>query len=260
MTTLTARGMQVEREGDGDAVIMIHGLGGTSNTWQPLLPALSGMDVIRPDLPGAGRSAVPEGPIDVALLVSSLAAMLDDLAIASAHVVGHSFGTLLAQHLGMKRPDLVRSLLLFGPIIEPADAARERLRGRAKLVREKGMAAVADQVTAGGMAAGAAETNAAAFAFVRESHMRQSAEGFARSCEALAGARRADPAALRMPVMIVTGEEDGVSPPQAAWQLSEDIGAAPVRILPACGHWAPLEKPDECKRIATAFLREGLNQ
>ena len=74
------------------------------------------------------------------------------------------------------------------------------------------MAVVADQVASAGLASGSDEANAAAVAFVRESHMRQDAEGFAKSCEALAGANRADAKALKMPVLVVTGEEDAVGP------------------------------------------------
>ena len=42
----------VEDEGEGDPVVCVHGLGGSSNTWTALLPALAGLRVIRPDLPG----------------------------------------------------------------------------------------------------------------------------------------------------------------------------------------------------------------
>jgi pimeloyl-ACP methyl ester carboxylesterase len=51
----------VEDDGEGDAVLCLHGLGGTSNTWTPLMPALAGYRVIRPDLPGSGRSAAAGG-------------------------------------------------------------------------------------------------------------------------------------------------------------------------------------------------------
>ncbi|RYY52990.1 MAG: alpha/beta fold hydrolase, partial [Comamonadaceae bacterium] len=57
MAIHTIEKMLVEDEGEGDAVVCLHGLGGTSNTWTPLMPALAGYRVIRPDLPGSGRSA-----------------------------------------------------------------------------------------------------------------------------------------------------------------------------------------------------------
>lgn len=251
---IEAGGMVIDMAGDGPAVLLLHGLGGTSNSWQAVMPALSGCRTIRPDFPGAGRSATPEGAIDVAFLVRRLEKALADLDLTEAVVIGHSFGTLVAQHLAARRPALAKALVLFGPIVEPADAARERLRARAAAAREQGMEAIADQLAQGSLAAGAAERDGAAVAFVRESHMRQEAEGFARSCEALAGAHRADPGALTMPVFIATGDEDGVAPPSAAQGLADDIAGARVEILAGCGHWAPIERPGACRRIIAEAL------
>ncbi|KGF67767.1 hypothetical protein LL06_20305 [Hoeflea sp. BAL378] len=255
MSSVLQSGMMVEVEGDGMAVMLVHGLGGTSNTWQPVLPALSGLRVIRPDLPGAGRSATPDGVIDVAFLAKALIRLASDLGIETMHLVGHSFGTLIAQHVAAARPELVRTLTLFGPIIEPADVARERLRGRARAVRQAGMADVAQQVSVAGLAGSAMEDNPTALAFVRESHMRQSAEGFAKSCEALAGASRAAASSIKCPVLAIAGDEDAVSPPGNAYQLADEIEGASARILPGCGHWAPVEKPRECRQLLSEFIR-----
>lgn len=255
MTSVLQPNMMVEVEGDGMAVMLIHGLGGTSNTWQPVLPALAGMRVVRPDLPGAGRSATPDGVIDVAFLANALIRLASDLGIEKMHLVGHSFGTLIAQHVAAARPALVETLTLFGPIIEPADAARERLRARAKAVRTNGMAEVAEQVSIAGLASSVMQDNPTAAAFVRESHMRQDAEGFAKSCEALAGASRAAASAIKSQVLAVAGDEDAVSPPGNAYQLADEIKGAKAVILSGCGHWAPVEKPQECRRLLSEFIR-----
>ena len=97
MTSVLQAGMTVEVEGDGEPVMLVHGLGGTSNTWQPLLPALAGMRVVRPDLPGAGRSTTPAGGFDVPFLVDCLIRLASELGIEKMHLAGHSFGTLIAQ-------------------------------------------------------------------------------------------------------------------------------------------------------------------
>jgi len=255
MTSALHAGMMVEIEGDGMPVLLVHGLGGTSNTWQPVMPALAGMRVVRPDLPGAGRSVTPDGAIDVAFLANALIRLAKELGIEKMHLVGHSFGTLIAQHVAAARPALVQTLTLFGPIIEPADVARERLRGRANTVRQNGMADVAGQIAVAGLASSAAQDNPVALAFVRESHMRQDAEGFAKSCEALAGASRAAASALKCPVLAIAGDEDAFSPPGNAYQLADEIKGAKAQILSGCGHWAPVEKPNECRRILSEFIR-----
>ena len=61
MTTVTVNGVFAEVEGEGFPVVMIHGLGGTSNTFQPQMEALRSNRVIRVDLPGSGRSAARPG-------------------------------------------------------------------------------------------------------------------------------------------------------------------------------------------------------
>lgn len=254
MTTTVTAGMAIEQQGEGPAIILIHGLGATSNSFEPLVGALGGRRIVRPDLPGAGRSPTPHGRIDVRMLAEAVIRASAELGIESADLVGHSFGSLIAQHVAQARPQLARTLTLFGPIIEPADTAREQLRARAMLARERGMDVVADQVSRAGLAAGATDTDPAAVAFVRESHMRQDAEGFARSCEALADARRADAAALRMPVLVVTGEEDGVGPPTVAYQLAGEVPKGRAVVLPRCGHWTPIEKPAECRRLVSEFI------
>ena len=76
MTQHTIDRMAVEVDGEGDAVVMVHGLGGTSNTWTPLMPALSRHRVIRLDLPGSGRSdrahVLDAGPLTIDRLVVSV--------------------------------------------------------------------------------------------------------------------------------------------------------------------------------------------
>ena len=131
MTSVHVRGMAIDSEGEGPPIVMLHGLGGTSNSFQAMVPALTGFRVVRPDLPGAGRSPTPAQKITVGLLVEAVAHAADHLGVNRAHVVGHSFGTLIAQHVAARHPDRVASLTLFGPILEPQDAARERLLARA---------------------------------------------------------------------------------------------------------------------------------
>ena len=96
-----------------------------------------------------------------------------------------------------------------------------------------------------------------AVAFVRESLLRQSGEAYARSCEALADAQAADVSMCKLPVLLVTGDEDVVTPPQAVRALAERFHSAPsarVVVLPRCGHWTPIERPEECARELREFL------
>lgn len=254
MTGVAIGAVQIEVDGQGPPIVLVHGLGGTSNTFQPILEHFAGYRCLRPDLPGSGRSARPYETLTLSRMISSVIEVITSVAGAPAHVVGHSLGTLVAQHVAVEAAEWVRSLTLFGPIIEPSESARERLRARAQDARRQGLIAIADAVAASALSS-ASRTLPLAVAFLRESHMRQDVEGFAQSCEALAEAKAADWRLIRCPMLIVTGEEDGVGPPSVAQTLADTVKGARVKILDRCGHWTPLERPKDCGRLAADFIR-----
>ena len=247
----------VEDEGQGDVVVCVHGLGGSSNTWTPLMPALARHRVLRIDLPGSARSQQAEGPLSIARYVESLVTVCGRLGITRAHFLAHSMGTIVVQHLAVAQPKLVRSLALFGPLAAPTDAARSGVRARAAKARAEGMQEITETLVQAALSNDTRQRLPLAVAFVRESLMRQSGEAYARSCEALADAQAADVSPCRLPVLLVTGDEDGVAPPQVVRALAERFHNAPsarVVVLPRCGHWTPIERAEECSRELRDFL------
>ena len=247
----------VEDEGQGDVVVCVHGLGGSSNTWTPLMPALARHRVLRIDLPGSARSQQAEGPLSIARYVESLVTVCGRLGITRAHFLAHSMGTIVVQHLAVAQPKLVRSLALFGPLAAPTDAARSGVRARAAKARAEGMQEITETLVQAALSNDTRQRLPLAVAFVRESLMRQSGEAYARSCEALADAQAADVSPCRLPVLLVTGDEDGVAPPQVVRALAErfhNATSARVVVLPRCGHWTPIERHEECARELRDFL------
>jgi pimeloyl-ACP methyl ester carboxylesterase len=98
-------------------LLMLHAAMGSARRYFAWVPHLSrDYRVVRLDLRGHGRSQVPtaEQPLSLDRLVADVAALLDHLGVASAHVVGNSAGGYLGQQLAMTRPERVRSLALFG--------------------------------------------------------------------------------------------------------------------------------------------------
>lgn len=246
----------VEIEGEGEPVVMIHGLGGTSNTWTALAPAFARNKRVRLDLPGSGRSARCEGALSIEIFVDSVLKIMKLAAVERAHVVAHSMGTIVAAHLAASEPGKVRSLALFGPLLAPPDAARANIRARAQKARNEGadgMQVIADALVQATTSSETKSRRHAAVAFVRESVMRQDPDGYARSCEALADMHPADIAKIDCPALLVTGDEDVVAPPQAVRMMGEKISGSRVEVLRGCGHWTPLEKPDECIQLLKRF-------
>lgn len=255
MSTVSTMRVIADVDGEGSPIVFVHGLGGTSNSFQMLLGALHGFRCVRPDLPGSGRSKLPHQPLSIASMVEAVVDAMKSFGAAPAHLVGHSMGTIVCQHIAAQMPELVKSLTLFGPILEPGDAARQRIRERAQVARSQGIGAVADAVTGAGLSSSSKAHNPLSIAFVRESHTRQDAEGFAQTCEALASATAADLRLIRCPTLIVTGSEDAVAPPAAAQAMAEKIKGSKLKVLDLCGHWTPVEKPQDCAKLLSEFVR-----
>lgn len=245
--------VEVDGQGSGDAILCIHGLGATSNFYTPTCLALANRyRVVRPDLPGSGRSPAREG-LSIQLFVEAIARVARALEIERAHVIGHSLGSIVAQHLALQEPKLVRSLALLGPLLAPPDAGRQGLRDRAKKARAEGMAGIAEQILQAATSTDTRNNQPVAVALVRELVMRQDPEGYARSCEALAAAEAADIARIACPTLLVTGEEDAVGTPSGARAMAERIAGARLVILPRCGHWTTLERPVESNAALKEF-------
>ena len=251
---VNGRELAVEVEGEGPTVLMVHGLGGTSNFYQVQAEALAErFRVVRVDSAGAGRSPVADG-IDIGSHAEDLAAVLDELGVDAAAVVGHSMGTLVVRELARRHPGRVSALALLGAVREPAEAGRQAQRDRAAVLREKGTAAVAPGVVANALSETTRREKPEVAAFVRELVMRQDAEGYARNCEALAAATDPGPVAGALPLLLITGSDDKVGPPEASQEIADAHGSASVEILPGVGHWTALEAARPVTDLLLKFL------
>jgi len=255
MTTHFLHGMAVEVSGEGEPVLCIHGLGGSSNTWTPIAAALQSFQRVAPDLPGSARSPLPEEALSIDGYVRRLVDLAGGLGLFSVHVVAHSMGTIVAQHLAVNHPTLVRSLALFGPLAAPPDAGRSGILARAEAARRgpAAMQEIADAIVSGATSRETKRQQPAVLAAVRESVMRQSPEGYARSCEALASAQPARVEAISVPVLLVTGDQDGVAPPANVEVLAGRIRGSELAVLPGCGHWTTFEQPQRCVALLDTF-------
>lgn len=246
--------LAVEVEGEGPAVLLVHGLGGTSNFYQVQANVLAESHrVIRVDSAGAGRSQVRDG-ISVTSHADDLAAVLDALNVESAVVVGHSMGTLVVRELLNRHPHKVAALALLGAVAEPAEAGRQAQRDRAAVLRERGTAAVAPGVVANALSDTTRRDKPEVAAFVRELVMRQDPEGYARNCEALAAATDPGPIPGDRPLLLVTGADDKTGPPAVSESLAGPHPDATVEILPGVGHWTALEAARETTDLLLKLL------
>jgi 3-oxoadipate enol-lactonase len=256
MATHFLQRVAYEIDGEGDDVVMIHGLGGSSNTWTAILGTFTRNRVVRIDLPGSARSDRVDGDLSCEKFVTSVIDVMNAAKIDRAHVVAHSMGTIVAAHLAAQHPQRVRSMALFGPLLAPPDPARTALRGRAQKAKNEGaagMQGIADALVQASTSAESRRSRLSAVALVRESLMRQCSNGYARNCEALANMQAVNTDLIKCPTLLVTGEDDVVAPPQSVRLMASKISGSHVEVIKGCGHWTPIETPELCMSYLNAF-------
>lgn len=245
----------------GPPIIFIHGLGGSVEFYTPLIATLSlekKHSLHLMDLEGHGLSPTSAAStVSIESYASDIAALARTAHLSGAILVAHSMGCFVALTLALTHPELVSKLLLLGPPPNPLpEAAQKGLIARATLVRSSGMAAVVDAVASAGTSEKSKTNNSLAVAAVRMSLLGQDPEGYAKGCTALAGVTEALLVAnVQANTLIVTGDEDRVTPPQACEKYASEIKGAKVHVLPKVGHWHVFEDLSGVCEAVGAFLQ-----
>jgi pimeloyl-ACP methyl ester carboxylesterase len=255
LTKINGKMINYERLGDVNkpAIVFIHGLGGSAEYWKPIISVLglaSTHSLHLFDLEGHGLSPTsPLSTLSLSSFADDVRAIFEQANISSpATVIAHSLGSLIAMTFALAHPSLVKKLILLGPPTNPLpDAGVQGSLARADLVRAKGMAAVVDAVVNAGTSEHSKTHEPNSIAMVRLSLLGQDPEGYAKACTALAGATV--PLALEKiaaETVVVTGEEDKVSPPTMCEKLTQRIprSKGPI-VLKDTGHWHNFENLKE---------------
>ena len=246
--------VNVETKGTGDAVVFVHGLGGDLNIWHSQVNACSRyFRTVAYDLRGSGQTDVSQPEYSIELFVEDLKTLLDNELIESAHIVAHSMGTIIAEQFAVVYPESVKSLTLVGGFTEPPEGARKALADRSTLVREKGMEFIADTVLEGGFSS-YTKTNQVVMGLVRSLLQKNSPEGYAASCLALAEAKTISHRDVKVPVLLIVGDEDKTTPLPMSKTLYKNFPNAELVVLPNCGHWATIEMPNEVNGAILKFF------
>lgn len=163
--------------------------------------------------------------------------------LCPATLVAHSMGCIIALTFALANPGLVNKLLLLGPPPSPLpEQLRTNTDTRGYIAQTQGMKAVVDAVVFNGTSENTKRTNSVAVTAARLSLLGQEPTSYAKACRALAMATAALPVeAITAQTVILTGEEDIVSPPQVVEEYSGRIKGAKAVMLPNVGHWHTYE-------------------
>jgi pimeloyl-ACP methyl ester carboxylesterase len=258
------------RVGAGPAVLLVHGMAGSSRTWKEVMPRLAEQcDVIAPDLLGHGDSDTPPGDYSLGGFAALLRDVLGALEVERVTVVGQSLGGGVAMQLAYQHPELVERLVL----VCSGGLGREvnwmlralTLPGSeyvAPVIFPEFVKRIGDDVSRtirrlGVRAPRAAETWDAYASLTDPAHRAS----FLRTLRAViefggqaVSANDRLYLASAMPTLVIWGDADRIIPVSHAYAAHEAIAGSRLEILPGVGHFPQCEEPERVTRLLLEFM------
>ena len=242
------------RQGSGPPVLLIHGMAGSRETWQATQRVLSATcDVIAVDLPGHGRSSLPNGDYSLGSLAAALRDLLDELDIDRATIVGHSLGGGIALQFTYQFPERCERLVLvssggLGREVTPflralsLPGASAALSGLVRLRRYERAQQVGRLFSpVAGRIYSDLPLMLANFAALQEPALRRSFIATIRAVIDPGGQRITAtdrlPVLRRLPVMVVWGSRDQMIPPAHALAVASALPQARIEVFEGAGHF-----------------------
>jgi pyruvate dehydrogenase E2 component (dihydrolipoamide acetyltransferase) len=251
--TLSWRHFPAKDPSDDTPVILIHGFGGAQNSWVLNIPRLGeARDLYTLDLPGRGASSKDVGDGALADLAHRLSAFMAALAISRAHLVGHSLGASLAATLAARTPEQIASLTLISGLGAGTRVDRSYVEAFLAADRRKSLKACMQRLFAN-----PALVNRAMVEDVLKAKRIEGAQDALQKIAAAAvfGPDAANPAQdlaqLAMPVQIIWGRGDQVSPVGQLAGLPKTITRS---IIDDAGHMVHIEAAAQVNDLICGFL------
>jgi pimeloyl-ACP methyl ester carboxylesterase len=257
--------LHYEQVGEGPPLVFSHEFGGGYRSWEPQVSHFARWyRCLTYNHRGFPPSEVPteSGAYSQELLVEDLRALLGQLGIESAHLVGLSLGGNVVLNLALRHPELCRSIVVAGTgsgTVEREQWARDMASNAETLARE-GMAPFVERYGRGPTRLQLLRKDPLGFETFRRQFLEHSAEGSRRIIEGVIVARPTIFAleerlgALRVPTLVVVGDEDGPCVEPALF-MKRQIPGAGLAVLPRTGHTLNLEEPRLFNELVGDFLR-----
>ncbi|MGI4884161.1 MAG: alpha/beta fold hydrolase [Janthinobacterium lividum] len=240
----------------GPPVVLLHAFGMDLTLWDAQIAVLgASYDTIALDLPGHGQSAPPAYPLSFASFTAPIAHLLHTLQTGPVHLVGISFGGMLAQTLASTQPALVRSLSLIGTAATFAEAGRAALRERAAFVRANGLAALAPLSLARWFTPDFSRRRPEVLDRVGKLLAQHEAAFHGDVWELIATLDTvAALAQCTLPAQVLVGEQDASTPLAAAQVLATALATTKLAVIPASAHFTNVDAPAETNALLLQFL------
>ncbi|HME47651.1 alpha/beta fold hydrolase [Mycobacterium sp.] len=259
--------------GEGEVLLLIHGMAGSSATWRAVMPQLSKkFRVVAPDLLGHGESAKPRGDYSLGAFAVWLRDFLDELGVSQATVVGHSLGGGVAMQFLYQHPDYCKRLVLISSGGLGPDVGM-MLRLLSAPGAELVLPVIAPQpvLTVGhklrSWLAGAgiqSPRGAEIWSAYSSLSDRQTRQSFLRTLRSVVDYRGQAVSALNrlqlraeLPVMAIWGERDSIIPVHHAYAAHEARSDSRLEVLPGVGHFPQVEAHTAVVELLEDFIATG---
>ena len=257
--TVNGVNLAVEVRGEGPAILFVHGYPLDRTIWRDQIDSLEGYRRIAPDLRGMGQSDAPDLGYGMGIYAADLVALLDALGVNEVVLCGISMGGYVVFEFLRRWRHRVRALILMDTRAEADSTEGRRARDAAAAsARDGGAGAVGGALLPKMLAPGSEER---APELVDRVRRMMAATPVAGMIGALAAMRdRHDstgllPTLADLPTLVLVGEEDALTPPDAARRMATLIPAARLVVIPGAGHLPPVERPSETTAEIREFLR-----
>jgi pimeloyl-ACP methyl ester carboxylesterase len=250
--------LAVDVRGEGPAILFIHGYPMNHSVWEHQLAYLDGWMRIAPDLRGMGQSDAPDLGYSMATYAEDLLALLNTLGVERVVLCGVSMGGYVAFEILRRARARVRGLVLMNTRAEADTPEGRKARDVASAqAREGGAQSVAAAMLPRLLAAAAPAENPALVERLRQMMAGTPLAGILGALAALRD--RPDslpllPALDGLPVLVVAGAEDQITPRDRAQAIADAIPGARLVVLPGVGHLSPVERPEATTEAMADFL------
>jgi pimeloyl-ACP methyl ester carboxylesterase len=259
-TTVNDIEMYYEIQGEGQPLLLIAGIGQDHRTWELMAPYLQAQ-LILPDNRGVGQTHMPDMTYTVELMASDFLALLDELAIESAHVVGHSLGAAIGFEMGRSHPERVRNVVMMsglypGPqVVMPSPEAMEVLTDRSGEPEE-----LVKRGTRIATAPGFQERQPQLFDMLVQAGLNRTQPAKIYERQSAAGGLYVQTDHLGdgfdPPLLLIYGEHDVVAPPENGERVQSQVPSAEMVLIPGAGHFLHVEQPAAVGDAISKFLEE----
>ncbi|PRA34097.1 MULTISPECIES: alpha/beta fold hydrolase [Pseudomonas] len=254
----TPAGTSYLATGQGQPVVLIHGVGLNKEMWGGQVVGLAtNYRVITYDMLGHGASPRPAAGTPLLGYADQLLELLDHLGLPEATVIGFSMGGLVARAFALHYPERLKSLVVLNSVFNRSPEQRAGVIARTAQAAEHGPDANAEAALSRWFSREYQAANPAQIAALRETLAGNDPQGYLTTYELFATQdmyRADDLKALRAPTLVATGELDPGSTPEMARQLADRIPGATVAVLAEQRHMMPVESPRLVNQLLLGFL------